>query len=517
MLDRHLPILTASELLNKDPFVLNKSGVVRPLGVGMVFVSQFTKYRVVFLVVFWACAHNLSAPFCQASEQERQERKVVEFLNLQPAIRFYFRNDGNGVGHMAMTALMIKRLRDLGCHVKMELVYRIFPNELSPATRLLEVLLPPFSEGGGPDQYLPDLDLWVRGFTLNQRPSAFIPLIIGAHGDEPSEWNSQHTLIISPPFWSSSAVHDGHSWQKMGGMHVNYPFRYSTRDPPNLRTFLSDQMSHVSRFQRKVDGLFGILNAVNSGHVDMVTAYGWGEKAYDERDRKFVTLIAGINQAKASRPDLFPKPIIVNLISNLNDEEVEAINRLIHQEHELATRVKWIDTSDGKSLNKALVGLKPEPHASLEDQAQILIARTGSVPQDVWNYAFSRSTLPATVAGVNGFNFLAQRGEPFIVTYNDPRLAENLSIEPILAHLSTLQHALKNGYVGSVAEHYIQSRLEGSLTRRIFLEFARKLDGLPDKLVANLLEYEHRFGRKPEIGPKISSCSTVNQSMRRGH
>ena len=122
------------------------------------------------------------------------------------------------------------------------------------------------------------------------------------------------------------------------------------------------------------------------------------------------TIILGLDTATRLSGTRFRGPIVIPLISNLNEGEWSTFHEYLH---ELTDTGDWpmprlrIVSSNDPSISDVIHNLS---------RGEILIMKVGSVPQEVWELLMNYSTLPPTVAGSSGSNFLRERGRPYFNT-----------------------------------------------------------------------------------------------------
>jgi hypothetical protein len=437
--------------------------------------------------------HAVAIPDSQLARPFRRDEWVVHrFLNQFPVLRIAI-TEATGNGHQAAGVYLIKRLRQLQYAGHIELYY-------APAVRLkLEYLLPPFRANGPDHQILRDLD--VETFLLSRYPDTVLPLgLMGAdkNGGQnltPEELNVQNLLVIQPSRWGDSPYlfrpnkNDHRMWQ----IPAYWPTYVPYSRPHDIAELIASQMGHSSKLAAKIPALQALL--AGREPTNFLAAYGLGI----EGSGKLVTLIRALKLAQERDAALKQKPMVIALLSNLNDKEWADVDERLSHYSEKTQNIQWIDAS-GPQACAQLAQLQP---------SDIAVLKVGNVTQDIWNLLMETSPLPPLVAGSNGTNFLFQLGRPFLITAmgasfdwmevfseasGTPRLYDRMA-------KATADLMFKDAE--GLAQFYVEANNPNSVLVQKFRLHAKVLQKRPDRVCAALLEGKRLMRRlKPASVPR---------------
>lgn len=429
--------------------------------------------------------------FCALSYAEapaNEEILAAQFLQQFPRIRIgMIEADGNG--HQAAAALLIRKLRYIGYKNEIELVYA--PN----AKRKLEFLLPPFRADGPDEQYLESMNVYAYGYPAHHSHMEPLPFGIVAADYENGQMtlraqdlNVATLLLIQPSRWPNPTLSSLQGAKvRLHDVHSCWPNKCPMQSDVDLDEILEEQLSHSEKLAAKIDGLKDLFTMVDLEQIDLLSAYGFGVGG----TRRLVTLLQAVHLASSRTPYLFVGPVVIGLISNLNEWEWNDILATLKKTPEVLARIKILDITS-PSLSEDILSLSKD---------NIAVVKIGSISQQVWEYLMAVSTLPPTVAGTHGTGFLFQLGRPFIAT--SPRseaLSRHNSYSRTKLHqrfaqlLPTVTNALENGYVEPIAQ-FIEMSKGDSLVSYLFKSHSDVISRFPDRTCSALLSAERNLNR----------------------
>ena len=148
--------------------------------------------------------------------------------------------------------------------------------------------------------------------------------------------------------------------------------------------------------------------AKNYHLYETMTSYGLGISG----ERKIVAIVEALILSQQHNPQKYSRPLLINMLSNLNEAEVKEIERLVRES-------PLIDESSFRIIDSSSPEFVRMMNESPEEK-KVTLVLTGSVPQGTFNFFMDKSSLPPTVAGTGATNFMRRSGRPFLPT------AENL-------------------------------------------------------------------------------------------
>jgi hypothetical protein len=236
----------------------------------------------------------------------------------------------------------------------------------------------------------------------------------------------------------------------------------------------------------------------NLNRIELMAAYGL---SYGSGPKKLARLIAGINAAMKVRPKLFKGPVVIPLLSSFSEKE-------------------WLDFNEALKilpLREYSVKIRPTFDPEIAEviralrKKEILIMPVGAVTQNVWNTLMEKSTLPPTIAGTSGRNFMNHQGRPYFNTLGPLSLIQYEELlESEANQLITRAHeAMTNGistttpfeggHIEYVAEYILQSKDKASAISMSFKRRAQEWKARPDKVSSVLRESKIFFEQHLEI------------------
>ena len=295
-----------------------------------------------------------------------------------------------GNGHQAVGATIAKRLRELG--FKGDLQFAFDGN----VRHKMDLTLPGYDPDGPTRQRLallggeagPD-----RAFDCDPAPDLYLAAADGTRIGQ----DGKVTISVQPYLWGTSDI-------EVSKKHYRAPvsekaLMFEPPRPTDPAAFIAERMSGSRRLREKIAG----LQALDRGLAgrDVLPAYGMsGDWAAMKR------LLVALDKARRLSPAALPSGVVVPVFSHLSDSDIKGLRGGLPPK--LRKRVSIVSVQEPAALEAALERLKP---------GGILVARVGGVSQDVFEYFYSRATLPGTAAGVNAQNMLRVMGKPFLVTH----------------------------------------------------------------------------------------------------
>ncbi|NJC72019.1 hypothetical protein HC031_20195 [Planosporangium thailandense] len=175
-------------------------------------------------------------------------------------------------------------------------------------------------------------------------------------------------------------------------------------------------------------GLHAVVEAALGGSVDVMPVYGLHRLEEDIRSGAGATLAAALHEAGLDRPAL---------LLEISDSTVDFAP---------AYAPAWLHRADASDpgLAERIAALAP---------GDVLVVRTGGVPQDVFRLLYQLGTVPAVLEGANTANTAQLLGRPYLsprpeTTYDAtrfPRTDEATVDEAAIARLGEVTEALTVG------------------------------------------------------------------------
>ncbi|MDD5657979.1 MAG: hypothetical protein PHF00_12080, partial [Elusimicrobia bacterium] len=308
-----------------------------------------------------------------------------------------------GNGHQAVSITVARRLRQLGFEGRLEVVYH-------PETKdKLEYLLPGFDPAGPAIQELPAAGVTaVSHDFLDSGDFGRVPLGLLGAGDRSPQWlNVDRLLTIEAFDWGPATLQFREergkldaSWKVNLGLR-DLPLALDIPNPEDADEFVSSRMSGAPELRAKVPGLVRI--AESADRVETMAAYGL---SYYDGWKKLLQLLRGALHAQRARPESFRGGVIVPIFSRIGEAQMKKLELAIQGDGALRGRVWRADIGD-PDIVRRIDGVK---------KGDILLVRVGPAAQEVFEFFFSRSSLPPAVAGSNGINLMLAARKPFFKT-----------------------------------------------------------------------------------------------------
>lgn len=434
-----------------------------------------------------APAQEWTGKLFDGSDSEARGR-ILDLLRRQETVRIFV-DGAPGNGHQAASVGVVRRLRQLGYKGRLEVVYE------HDVKAKLGYLLPGFNPRGSNSQTLASGVSAVSFKRFDKEPSLRRRVALGISGAGSFGMHPDlavdSLLRLQPQGWY------GYYDMRVGGKTIELPdslremgFVYDIASPADPAAFVRKEMSASGKLARKGRPLASILGGTD--RYELLPAYGLG---YDGVP-KLTNLLKAIRDAQVSSPDAFRGGVVIPLVSNLNAREMAELTVG-------PTRWDWLDAVFG--FLRAMLGTQrvqlpagppveivsatdPRLRGKLQrlDRGEILIVRLGPLPPTVFDYLFSRASMPATVAGKNATNVARLIGRPFLNTIAD--IPEGLEKDDLVrdAHLDLGRRS--EGSVSALARFLVEGMKRDSPLSRLYAPLSPGSQPLKsDKLAQGLL------------------------------
>ncbi len=322
----------------------------------------------------------------------RQLEDLAQLLRSLPLVRISIPN-APGNGHQAVGALIARRVRELGFTGRLEILY-------PPAVKSkLDVTLRGFDTNGPDAQELPALG--AHAVAASGGPLERVPLgIVAASDSGAPDLNADVTVSVQPFGWRAPAV-------RMEGRLRHYRSMKNTviaQRPPaptDLDAFIEDQFGGSQRMREKKESVRALVRHL--GQVELLPVYGMSD-----HPAVLGTLLNGIAIAQDRQPTAFHGGVLVPIFSHVSSFDLGRAVGSLPKQVRGRVRVVFVKEPDA---------VETELRAARTDE--ILLVQVGGVPQEVFEYFYSKETLPGTVAGVNAQNMMLSFGLPYLTTHRD--------------------------------------------------------------------------------------------------
>jgi hypothetical protein len=415
-----------------------------------------------------------AAPAAYAFDGQR----LRGFLAQEPLIRIAIPSAPNN-GHQAIAATIAKRVRELGFSGRFEFIYD------GVAKEKLDVTMPGFDPKGPDTQELPALGavaMTRADFKRQERITPATLAISAAEGEMAGEMHSGKTARMEPFRWGPATP----DWRLV----VQFP----VPKPEDSAAFVATQLGHSDRMREKIPGVQALTAAM--GKVEMMPAYDLPGRS----DAAF-TLLKGLHQAQTRSPDAFSTGVVMPMFSHFSDADMGSLVQYLRKEPGLFAKVRIVSVQNAGEVESALAAVK---------KGEILIVRVGGVTQNVFEYFYSKQTLPGAVSGANGQNMMYVLGLPYLNTTLDYTRTPPLD-EKNRELFNKASNALYSGGIGDperVADFILAAKDPSSGMAAAFAGIRPK-DDSEDK-VARVLDAAV-FGPQAPAGQGSEPAKTVSR------
>ncbi len=453
----------------------------------------------------------------------------IAFLKRLKKIRVVFTH-APGLGHQTATLSIVRRLRDLGVKAPIEAIYHAVKGDPQDLRLKLAQLMPEFDPHGPDDQRVPSLNMTLRSWDSfrRDRDDVVLGLTGGADksiGNFARQYRTEIFARLKPYGWGDYEDE----------LHVLESGKVS------LLSYIDASSGHGAFVYRPAQDQVGAayVDALNPNNVPAAKAAGLKVllRELPKRDslaayglhfftpRALHRLLLGVSRALDDRPGLFKgRGVVVPLLLDIDDtvddmQDQIKIPRLILNSvtdprwravlvanGKLRRRLKIADIRD-PALSEKIEGMKPD---------DILVVKTGAVPPPLFEWFFSRSTLPPTLEGKNATNLAHLLGIPFLPIKEDvlagliDRVPEGGPREAVAAllHVRTgvigmsisavLHHDDFSFAFEKLADYMIAAMTPGSPLREMFRSARIAQDDYArDKLLQAVRQARPRMGAPP--------------------
>jgi len=352
-----------------------------------------------------------------------------DFLNSFPVIRVGVVH-APGFGHQMSSVHLIGRLRDLGYHGEIQVIYA---NE---SAEKLGALMPIFDPKGPAIQRNAERKLTFTSIETFERETKEFPTtalaFLGAEdstlyqpASKPTKYRVDTLVRLQPANWLNgeqsieSASGKEQSLQDLRSLqHV-----LTDVNPTNVPAFLSEQLGlpQESVKLKNLESFFAASDQFDTGcFYNAQTTRVFTASRYAE----------GIALAMNDAPQVFEKGIVIPILSEMSPYNLVNLEKALKETATAADRVDLVDISDPAFSSKF-------PPA----KGRILVLTATELPPPVVQLFFKRGTLPPAISGKYSRNLLLRLGVPFMeTTFSD--LPKDLPMPPELE--SILQRSLSD-------------------------------------------------------------------------
>ncbi|MGW0890084.1 toxin glutamine deamidase domain-containing protein, partial [Saccharopolyspora sp. NPDC002578] len=300
--------------------------------------------------------------------------------------------DGRSFGHQAAATTLAKSLRGLGVRGEITVV-----GDAEPIAKLRRLI--------GDDDGLRTVELgspeWHGAgdrVVLSAADDAIGPENVEEAANFLDRFGANEAIVLKPYLWETGTrVHlsrpDPNAEPAIVDLDQridpNALYRFEVPridDPAELKRFIGDHM----RGDDRIAGVHAVVDAVTGpARVDLMPIYGMRNVEPFVRPGVSAHLAEGIHASNPGRP---------SIMLEISDSQVGYVPR-----HE-APWLSYADVTDG-DLSEVIAGLGPD---------DVLVLRTGGLPQHVFWQLFQLGDLPAAIEGANATNLAALVGRPYL-------------------------------------------------------------------------------------------------------
>jgi hypothetical protein len=418
--------------------------------------------------------------------------RLNAFLAAQSSIRIAV-TDAPGNGHQAIGAIIAKRVRQLGFSGRYKFIY-------DPAVKYkLDLTLPGFDPSGPDVQNVAAFGAtavpWDGFLARGYNEVNPLSIISADHLGANPNLKSVVTAKINPWGWGEPTIT---YWDKRNRkatipliQYRDHPVLFPAPRIDDAGKLIEETMNHTLRLREKIGGLHALTAGLDT--FEMLPAYGLS--AYPDN---VFHLMNGIWLAQRRAPQLFRAGVVVPMFSWLNDMDISNLTWLLAGSPGLAADLRMANIRDAGAVAGELAALR---------KGQILLLHVGGVAQDVFDYFFSKQTMPGTVVGANGQNFMRVLGLPYINTLGENPLTPSRNLDRKIRNLMRIsQSGLGNQSAESLARFLVETKRPNSRVARTMARL-RPTSDAEDKIALVLNEAVALYDR-------LSGSAPVNESQR---
>lgn len=325
------------------------------------------------------------------------DSEVVYKLNKFDTLRVGI-TEAPGVGHQSAGATVVSRLREIGYAGEIEIIY----DSIDTARKLIS-LIPPF-KGPSAGEYQEYSELKLRFMSKNYLKNNNLPLIplavMGADDKsiEPSDLNAEALLKLQPMDWGMLPQ------LKFGTQDaIKFPqlrplgYLFNAPNPPNIEQFVQDQLSHEA-FSKARNFFIALFHQGNI--FELLPVYGHGVRNSENQLEK---LLAALNNATSNVENALQKGIVIPVFNELDREGLANLQKFLSFNNQTNV-IQVFDVSDPELIHQLYHG----------KENKIIVVKVGSVPKPLFEYVYSKATLPSVVEGLNSTNFVASINKTYL-------------------------------------------------------------------------------------------------------
>jgi hypothetical protein len=448
------------------------SGTALALLVGIMKFQSSARQALLTLTVFFS-----SIAFSAPNAESELMKTVQAELSFHKVIRVGVAN-APGMGHQSAASSTIARLRALGYRGWIDVVYQ--DNwKVDQQKMKLSFVLPPFRSDIEGAQIFKNEKLVIRSQTqLENDPelswfSKNVSLAIVAGLDrgylDMTAMNAQElmadsALYFQPLNWHGSLVDRHIEQRKADGTYEktqlpelrHIAVALDLTDSGNGEEIIENSMAHGVATRQKMNGLKAIAKAVHDVQLGSIYGHGFNDPNI------LLKYLAGVARARALKPELFKKGIVLPIFNHLESPLSEVHN--IERYPELAKGYSIIAVDD-PALEQKLANLEP---------GEILAISVGKVSKPVIEWAYVASTFPTVVEGRNSIHLMSTLGKPYLPSTTSHAFQESYPFENIPAVAQSALDKLMFNYqdyesaVQAIGDFLVASLTPNSELQQVF-------------------------------------------------
>jgi hypothetical protein len=295
--------------------------------------------------------------------------------------------------------------------------------------------------------------------------------------------------------------------------NLGYLFELTTIS--NTNSFVDEQTSHNQILLEKKEGLKSLLAQIEN--FDILPVYGHKVQS----QWQLFKILYSLTKAKNMSSNLFSKGIIVPVFNSVSETHFAKSIDLANANVKSEVPIQYAEITDS-NLQGKIKTLKA---------GQILAINVGPTTKEIFEYVFTRATLPAVVEGVNSINLMQMTGKPYLPS--DLRLTDqypflddikknkiSLSAEETQFFSDATKAITDIADPGNLyqeeplAKYFLHSKQGSEIMSNFYLRFSTNPEKnlLKDKLVRALLIARRKmkiWENKYNINLSIKSCRDV--------
>lgn len=320
---------------------------------------------------------------------------VQDYLGRQKLIRVPMNLDVTpNFGHLRAGKAVTQALRLLGYRGRLQVIY---PGR---AAEKIATLFPGFDSGlmeqelPGPLHFVEE-SLWTARETVELGISGADDLGPLTYDPLERRYQVESLLRLKPFAWEESTLHQNGVSHEIGLLSYGYALAHAL-ESPSLDEAVG-AVRHLTAAQRQ-HGLLTLLPALEEHEV--LPVYRGRDSWFWDRDLVLITRMVRAVAGFAREPGGPPRGIVIPSFLRLTSEDQNFIESFLSG----LPNLHRVHVGDDR-LPGYLESLQP---------GEVLLLDIATVPQPVFEYVFSRSTLPALLEGRNLLDCMTCRGLPHL-------------------------------------------------------------------------------------------------------